>query len=506
MKNVINYYSRLLLACLILFLSSNFGLGQGMSEELQEKLNQVIEAEGIPGATLAIYFEDGNQISLATGFTDKEKNEKMPVGGQMLLGSTGKTFMTAVFLQLVTENKIHLEAKLLDYFPKEKWMLKLPEAEKLTIRMLLNHRTGMPRYVFQEEFLAEMKKNPTRKFTPKERLEYVLNKPPVHKAGEGWGYSDTNYILLGMVIEKVSGESFYELLKNRILIPHQLSHTYPSIQQKLPGLVQGHIGANNFFSMPKKVIQKGKYAINPQFEWTGGGLVSNVEDLAKWMYLLHSGHLITPVMHKEMVSSVDFRTGKPSASGYGFANFLWQNPDGISYGHSGMMPGYLTQIEYFPAKNYAIAFQVNSDDRLSRSLHQVLLNFEKIVNENLQNEAEEAIYQNFKEQEYCWNQHDIFCYMKAYWQSDSVKTVSRVGVTYGIEKIRNSYRESYRPEKMGNLHFDQVELTKLSQTHYAVTGRFNLTFSENDRNRQGWFSVIMKKIDGKWLMISDHSS
>ena len=345
---------------------------------LQVRLDSLIVAHELPGATLAFY--DGtNLISLSGGFADKEAEIPMPVGGQMLLGSTGKTFVAAILLNLVGEGLKELDEKLLSYFPEEDWMKELPEAEKLSIRMLLNHTSGMPRYIFQEEFLTLIREKPQTPFTPRERLTYVLNKAPIHPAGEGWSYSDTNYLLLGMLIEKVTGNSFYEMLQKNILDKYNLTHTYPSTQPELPGLVQGHIGSNNFFQLPPKVVKDGKYAMNPQFEWTGGGLVSNVDDLAKWMYLLHSGEIIPRSMYQEMIKPVDFKTGQPAETGYGFANFTWKQGDSFSYGHSGMMPGYVTQIEYFPDKSYAMALQVNSDQGRKLSLHALLLELEAAV-------------------------------------------------------------------------------------------------------------------------------
>lgn len=371
------------LLCLILILSglSQLRAQSTLTEQLQAKLDTLIKAHDMPGATLAVYFGENQQISLAGGFADKEIQQAMPVGGQMLLGSTGKTFVATILLQLVEEERIELDEKLLHYFPEEAWMRELPEAEKLTIRMLLRHTSGMPRYIFQEEFLSYIKQHPMATFSPKDRLSYVLNKEPIHAAGEGWSYSDTNYLLLGMLIETITGKSFYELLQSQLLVPYQLSHTYPSTQPELPGLVQGYIGSSNFFGLPPKTLSEGKYVMNPQFEWTGGGLVSSVEDLAKWMFLLHSGEILDRHLHQEMLNVVDFKTGKPAETGYGFANFTWKNGDQLSYGHSGMMPGYVTQIEYFPDQSYAMALQVNTDQGRKVSLHQLLAELEAVVRE-----------------------------------------------------------------------------------------------------------------------------
>ncbi|MCR9173624.1 MAG: hypothetical protein NXI10_14070 [bacterium] len=117
-----------------------------------------------------------------------------------------------------------------------------------------------------------------------------------------------------------------------------------------------------------------------------------------------------------------------------------------------------------------------------------------------------AIMQNFKKQEECWNSQDLECYVEAYYPSQSVQTVSRAGVTKGYDAILKDYQKYFPKDRMGKLHFDQMELKRLSDEYYYVVGRFNLTYQVPDTMLQGWFSVLLEKIDGSWYMISDHSS
>lgn len=357
-----------------------------LKSSLHKKLDSLIEVHQVPGATLSAYWGEEKKMDIKAGYADPELGIQMPLEGQMLLGSTGKTFVAATLLQLVSKGQLELDQKLLHYFPENKWMLRLPEAKKLTLRMLLTHTSGMPRYIFQPEFLEALKADRFATRSPEECISFVLDKKPAHAAGEGWSYSDTNYLLLGMLIEKITGEKYYELVQKNLLNRFELTQTYPSTQPELPGLVQGHIGTQNFFELPQKVINEGKYALNPQFEWTGGGWVSNASDLAKWMYLLHSGKVITEEMHDEMLKVVDFRTGKPSEAGYGFANFTWKDNDITSYGHAGMMPGYLTQIEYYPKGKFGIAIQINTDENPTGSLHAWIRELAPLIHEYILSE------------------------------------------------------------------------------------------------------------------------
>ncbi len=117
-----------------------------------------------------------------------------------------------------------------------------------------------------------------------------------------------------------------------------------------------------------------------------------------------------------------------------------------------------------------------------------------------------AIQSNFDQQEDCWNKGDLDCYVTAYYPSGQVQTISRAGVTKGYDNILASYRQYYSKDKMGTLAFDKLTFKMLNQQYVYVVGRFNLSFEDAGQKRQGWFSVLMEKIDGNWYMVSDHSS
>lgn len=117
-----------------------------------------------------------------------------------------------------------------------------------------------------------------------------------------------------------------------------------------------------------------------------------------------------------------------------------------------------------------------------------------------------AIMDNFKNQENCWNHHDLECYVQAYRNSDEVQTISRNGVTKGYDDILRDYKNYFPEDRMGKLHFDQIHLRRLSDQYYYAIGRFNLNYEGQEKVLQGWFSVLMQKIDGTWYMVSDHSS
>ncbi|KPM48336.1 hypothetical protein AFM12_06710 [Jiulongibacter sediminis] len=122
-----------------------------------------------------------------------------------------------------------------------------------------------------------------------------------------------------------------------------------------------------------------------------------------------------------------------------------------------------------------------------------------------QSKAEEGIMANFKEQERCWNAHDLEYYVKAYRDSPESKTIGRSGVTYGVENILANYKKYYNDDNMGHLFFDEITMDRITSKVYYVVGRFNLEY-EGKETRRGYFSVIIKKFGDQWLIVSDHSS
>lgn len=354
---------------------------------LQAELDEIVGLEQAPGATLAVVLPDGKLVSLASGREERDGAEPMPAGARMLSGSVGKIFVSAVALQLVGEGRLELEDPVSRHLGGDAWFPRLPNAGDLTVRSLLNHTSGLQRYEFQPAFVAALKADPNREWTPQQCLEVLLDKEPLHPVGKGWSYSDTNYQLLGLVIEKVAAARWYDLLRERLLEPLQLRHTFPASQRRLPGLVQGHVGSENFFGLPAKTVAEGQYAINPQFEWCGGGLVTSVEDLARFAHALYGGDVLATEQLEELTSPVGFRDGQPGEQGYGLGAFVWQSSEGRFFGHAGVMPGYLTQVEYSERGRFAIALQFNHDEGMGRKHHQFAQRIAEVIRPFLQDPA-----------------------------------------------------------------------------------------------------------------------
>jgi len=159
--------------------------------------------------------------------------------------------------------KIGLYDKIEKYLRREPWFSRLPNAKDITVRQVMNHSSGLVRYEFKEQFTKDLTANPDKGWKPTELVAYLLDEKPPFEAGKGWDYSDTNYIVLGMIIEKVTGRKFYDEAYRRLLKPLTLTGTIPQDGPRLPWVVQGYAGPNNPFGGTDEMIVNGKFAINP---------------------------------------------------------------------------------------------------------------------------------------------------------------------------------------------------------------------------------------------------
>ncbi len=326
---------------------------------VRDAIDGLRAADGFPGAVVGYVLPDGRAASVAVGFSDAVAETPMQPGDRMLLGSIGKTYVSAVTLQLVNEGLIGLDDPLSDWFGEEEWFARVPNANDLTVRHLMTHTSGIPRHIFAEGFIPALIAEPDRVWKPVELLAYIFDVEPHFAAGEGFSYADTNYIFVGMIIEKATGNSYYDELQARILEPFELDETSPSDHPDLDGLISGHLGEDDPFGMPPQTIVDGRYAMNPQFEWTGGGLVTTAGDLALWSKALYEKGAFDSSLWDEFIEGTPMRPG--SAASYGLGVMLRPSDFGMTYGHGGMMPGYLSEMEYFIDHDLAVAIQINAD-------------------------------------------------------------------------------------------------------------------------------------------------
>lgn len=336
-----------------------------VNESFQETLDKLQKEYGFPGTTAAYVLRDGTSGVAVTGLADVEKGIPMRVQSRMLIASIGKTFVGATVLALANEGLLELDMPISHWLSNKEWFNHLPNHTTITIRHLLNHTSGLQDHVYMESFAQEISRRlneNSNPFLPHELIGFILDTPPLFEAGKGWSYSDTGYILLGLVIEAISGNSYYEEVKKRFLNPLALAYTSPSNQKRLSGLAAGYMDIKNPFGFPKKTIHTdGTMVWHPGFEWTGGGLISNSLDLAKWGSLLFGGNAIEGDYLEDLLQGTPIAPESDNIS-YGAGVGIYKTgPFGSVYGHGGWISGYTSSLRHYPKYGLTIAFQINTD-------------------------------------------------------------------------------------------------------------------------------------------------
>lgn len=333
----------------------------GQAQVLQALLDDWRTSTSTPGAALAIVTRDGTVTALTSGVADKATGRALMRDDLLMAGSVGKTFFAAVALQLIEAGRLDLNAPISKYLGSKPWFGRLPNAKDITVRMLMTHTSGLVRYEMNPKFTADLRAQPDKSWTPEEELSYLFDAAPPFPAGQGWDYSDTNYIVLGLIMETVTGTKVYDEVQRRFLKPLGLSRVVPTTGRRIPGLVQGYAGLKDPLGLPDEVLVNGVFVINPQFEWTGGGYATSAADLASWGHALYTGKAVSTKMRDLMIAeAVPARLGPETK--YGLAVIVRSTTPlgGPAWGHSGFFPGYQTELLHVPHDGMTLALQINT--------------------------------------------------------------------------------------------------------------------------------------------------
>lgn len=327
---------------------------------IQTALEQDRQYSKFPGVNVTVILPDGRIVNVAVGESDVRTHRKLQPSDRMLAGSIGKTFFAALAQQFCAEKKINLDDKVAKWLSGNSWYDALPNASLMTIRQLMNHTAGLPEYYAKPATIAAFKANPQGTKKPEELLAYIAGDPAESSAGSRFSYADTHYIVLGLMLEKAGNISLLDEISKRFLKPLKLNGIMPSNQLTIPKLVAGNSRPNPPFWFAGPTIEDGKCVLNPQFEGCGGGFASTSESLAKWAKELYGKSVLTPYQLAQMQTGVPADTGPGEQ--YGLGVQIRPSKDGVSFGHSGWFPGYLSDMAYFPKLKIAVAVQFNTDD------------------------------------------------------------------------------------------------------------------------------------------------
>jgi D-alanyl-D-alanine carboxypeptidase len=299
-----------------------------VSQQLQAALDGVVAA-GASGVVLRV--DDGRRTyRLASGKARLDPPQAMDPVAKIRVGSITKSLVSTVTLQLVGEGRLSLDDTV------ERWQPGLvPGGAQITVRNLLNHTSGIFDYTDDEAFIQELLAHPLVPRTPQELIAVATSHPPLFAPGTGWSYSNTNDIVIGLILQRITHRSVSQLVDQRIVRPLGLRHT--SLPERSPDIPGYH--AHGYLPPAAPGEDYVDFTrISPTLPWAAGALVSNVDDLRRFYRALLGGQLLRPAQLAQMKTLVPVEEG----FGYGLGLYRSVTSCGPIWGHDGGIPGYET--------------------------------------------------------------------------------------------------------------------------------------------------------------------
>jgi CubicO group peptidase (beta-lactamase class C family) len=307
---------------------------QGVNKPKLDSFFNILSEKNRAMGSVAISKNGTVLYSKAVGYSSVSGSGKTPATNatRYRIGSITKMFTATMIFQLIEEGKIKLTTTLDQFFPT------VPNASKITIGNLLNHRSGIHNFTSDPAYTSYM----TQAKTQAEMLAIIAKSKPDFEPGEKAAYSNSNYVLLGFIIEKLTNQSYAKNLSQRITSKSGLSSTY----------VGGKINASNNESFSYRLANE--WLPEPETEMSipggAGAIVSTPTDLTRFAEALFAGKLISQTSLAQMKTIVE---------GYGMGMFQIPFYTKTAYGHNGGIDGFASNLAYFPDDSVAVAYCTN---------------------------------------------------------------------------------------------------------------------------------------------------
>ncbi|GEM_PF-1153221 len=362
----------------------NQNISPELAQQLQAALDSTLETTGIAGATVAVINSEGTWYG-ASGVSNLETEKPLNPEDLFNIGSISKSFTSATLLKLVEEEKLQLEDTLDKWLP-DSIISNIPNAKDISIEQLLNHTSGIFNYTnnlqFGSDQLAVFVDGADIDRSREAIIQnYVSGEEPYFAPGESFEYSNTNYLLLGMIIESAAGNSYQNEVNRLILSPLGLDNTYfmgDEIPEKiLARSYKDLIGQDGILEDTTEVFS------SLAFTLADGGILSNSQDVARFSNALFGGELLTPESLNTMLSwsNIDEREVElEAADQYGLGIYEEQTPWGEIWGHDGGAAGYISKMRYFPETDTTVVVLTN---QASNSLPSAINSIFSAVNNTL---------------------------------------------------------------------------------------------------------------------------
>jgi D-alanyl-D-alanine carboxypeptidase len=327
-----------------------------MRHALQARLDQLRQRYGVPGISATILFPDGSSWLGASGLADVSAKRPVTPSTSFAIASVSKTFTGALVVALAQDGKIDLDVSVRRYLPDLKVNI------RTTVRQLLDHTSGLRDYFFHPDIDHALLSAPSRRWVPADALKYVGK--AYFKPGTGWHYSNTNYLILGLLAEEVGGAPLGEQIRTRFLDPLGLRHTwYQPSEAPTSDVAHGY----RFTSAAKDAtpidLSDGTRLVPFTSVVTAaagaGGFASSSSDLARWARALYAGRVLSPASVDALVGDISRTAPYKPRVPYGLGVQRLVIDGAPSLGHSGRLLGFRSAVRWLPDDGIAISVLTN---------------------------------------------------------------------------------------------------------------------------------------------------
>ncbi|MEU6000524.1 serine hydrolase domain-containing protein [Streptomyces sp. NPDC047197] len=318
-------------------------LGRGLTARLDKAMNDVGKKADIPGAVVGLWMPGKGCYVRSMGVADTRTGRPMAADSFVRIGSETKTFTVTALLELVDEGRVKLDD------PISTYVKGVPKGHRITLRQLAGMRSGLFPYTEDAGFVRDLLSDPQRTFTPRQSLAYGFKHRNTFAPGKKFQYSNTNLVLLGMVIEKVTGHRLADVVHHRVLHPANLRHTLFPQGNEFP---HPHPRGYTDQTLTGEIADATNW--NPSWAWAAGAMISNLHDLRLWAKSVATGQLLSPETQKQRLKTLP--TGFPGTT-YGLG--ILKTNGWI--GHNGSIPGYETVTVYLPSQKATLVIMMNTD-------------------------------------------------------------------------------------------------------------------------------------------------
>ena len=316
--------------------------------EVQRAVRSLVHA-GAPGS-LAVVRRSTGVCRFAFGSGSRRPKARMRATDRFRVASITKSFVATVVLQLVGEERLSLDESVASLLPGL-----LPDGGRITVRELLNHTSGLFDYTQDQAWVSAVLADPARDWSPRELVAVATAHPPLFAPGAGWSYSNTNYIVAGLIVEQVTGTTLEEQLRQRIFQPLDLEATsFPSAREIEGAHAHGYVGFATVPSLRAGTYLDATSIVSPSTSWAAGGIVSTGDDVTRFFGALLEGRLLRADLLAEMRTVV-------IRSQYGLGLLRLETRCGSAFGHLGDAPGYRNVVLASPDGRRVAEVMVNVD-------------------------------------------------------------------------------------------------------------------------------------------------